>query len=1113
VNCPACGFELATPAKFCPECGTPLEPPTPAREERKVVTVLFCDLVGSTARAEGADPEDVRALLSSYHGRVRSELERFGGTVEKFIGDAVMALFGAPIAHEDDPERAVRAALSIRDWAEEHDDLQVRIGITTGEALVSLGARPEAGEGMASGDVVNTAARIQAGASVNGILVDETTYRATRDAIDYRGDSRLEAKGKSEPVPVWEVVEARARFGVDPAQHGGAELVGRRRELDLLRDALARVREEGEAQLVTLVGVPGIGKSRLVFELFSEIAQGSELTYWRQGRALPYGEGVTFWPLAEIVKAHAGILETDAAEEADEKLRRSVREALDDEAEAQWVLGHLRPLVGLVAGSELGGDRRGEAFAAWRRLFERLAEHRPLVLAIDDLQWADDAMLDFVDHLAEWASGVPLLLLCTARPELLDRRPGWGGGKLNSTLVALSPLSEEDTARLIAGLLERSVLPAETQRELLARAGGNPLYAEEYARMLHERGVVGRDGGELPLPESVQGVVAARLDVLPLEEKGLLQDAAVVGKIFWSGALAAIGTSSPTSVEERLHALERRDFVRRGRRSSVAGETEYAFRHVLVRDVAYGQIPRGARATKHRLAAEWIASLSPDRSEDRAEMLAHHYLSAIDFARAAGEETESLAEPARVALRDAGDRAFALNAFPSARRFYEAALELRTQDDRDRPALLLRYAHALHLTGDERRIDALEEAREGLLASGDRARAAEADAILAEVRWHRGEAERVGVHLRRAEELVQDQPASRAKARVLAQLSRYLALGGDAEPALRIGREALAMAEQLELRELEAHALNNIAIVEMHSGHHASAVSDAERSIALAQSVNSPVASRAYNNLGAFLWELGEVARSRQCFEDAVRVGREFGDVVNSRFSAAVLIGFDFAEGRWDEALEAIDELVRSGEAGEPHYWEGRRRVERGFIRLARGDHDGALTDARRGVELNAKATDPQAVAATLALAIDLSVELGLGAEAKALASELLSRVTDAELAAHVMYVPGFVAVAAALGLQGEARAIVERAPEHNRLRAALLAILDGDLVAAADEYAGLDMLESEARLRRRAAEQLLAAGRSAEADEQLQKALTFWRRVGATYHIQQAEALLAKSA
>jgi tetratricopeptide (TPR) repeat protein len=734
------------------------------------------------------------------------------------------------------------------------------------------------------------------------------------------------------------------------------------------------------------------------------------------------------------------------------------------------------------------------------------------VLVLDDLQWADEAMLDFVDHLAEWASGVPLLVLCTARPELLDRRPGWGGGKLNSTLVALSPLSEDDTARLIAILLNRSVLPADTQRKLLARAGGNPLYAEEYVHMLQDRGLVGRDGEELPLPESVQGVVAARLDVLPPDEKALLQDAAVVGKIFWSSALAATGALPLASVEERLHALERRDFVRRGRRSSVAGETEYAFRHVLVRDVAYGQIPRAHRAEKHRLAAEWIESLSPDRSEDRAEMLAHHYLSALEFARAAGQETAPLSEPARLALREAGDRAFALNAFDSARRFYAAALELWPDEDPERPPLLFRYGHALHLTGDERRIEVLQEGREALLAGGDRARAAEADAILAEARWHRGEAREVAAHLRRAEELVQDQPPSPAKARVLAQLSRYLALGGNADPALRIGREALAMAEQLGLTELEAHALNNIAIAKEHTGD-PSAIADVERSIALAESVNSLEAARGYNNLGAFLWDVGELQRSKGCFEEAVRIGMELGEVATSRFSAIVLAGFAFTEGRWDEALEGFDELVRSGEAGEPHYFEAARRVDRGFIRLARGDRDGTLDDVHRAVELAAEATDPQAVVPILSQATELYIELGLIDEAKAIAAELRLHFSDSEIAGRVGFIRGFVAVADTLGMREEARRMVETAPAQNRWRSVLLTLLDGKLVAAADALGEVGHLEAEARLRLRAAERLVGEGHRAEADAQLQKAISFFQRAGAPAFLRQAEALLTATA
>ena len=412
--CLSCGHENADDARFCSQCATPLDEAAATREERKVVTCLFCDLVGFTARAEQLDPEDVRAVLQPYHARLRADLERFGGTVEKFIGDAVMAIFGAPVAHEDDPERAVRAALAIRDGLAE-DELDVRIGITTGEALITLGARPEAGEGMAAGDVVNTAARLQAAAPTNAILVDETTYRSTERAIDYRDAVPVEAKGKAEPVPVWEALSARARVGVERV--GGAQLVGRDQELTLLREALGRVIREREPQLATLVGVPGIGKSRLVYELFQTIETGAYgLVFWRHGRSLPYGEGITFWALGEMVKAQAGILESDSPEQASVKLGEAVARFVDAAADATWVERHLRPLAGVETDEAWTGDRREEAFAAWRRFLEAIADERALVLVFEDLQWADDALLDFVDYLAEWASGVPILVLAPLDP-------------------------------------------------------------------------------------------------------------------------------------------------------------------------------------------------------------------------------------------------------------------------------------------------------------------------------------------------------------------------------------------------------------------------------------------------------------------------------------------------------------------------------------------------------------------------------------------------------------------------------------------------------------------------------------------------------------------------
>ena len=719
--CPSCGHGNQAGAKFCSECGAALVAAEPlAREERKVVTVLFADLVGFTSRAEQMDPEDVRALLSPYYARLRSELERFGGTVEKFIGDAVMALFGAPAAHEDDPERAVRAALAIRDWAREEEQIQVRLAVHTGEALVVLGARPGQGEGMAAGDVVNTAARLQAAAPVNAVLVGERTFRQTRAVIEYRHAAPVAAKGKRDPVPVWEAVAARARPGVDVPHQARTALVGRDRELGVLRDALARVRAEHTPQLVTLVGVPGIGKSRLVFELGQVAEADPELISWRQGRSLPYGEGVSFWALAEMVKAQAGILDGDAPGEAEAKLAAMTTDVLGGAPEVDWVGRHLGALAGLDSGGVPAGGDRSEVFSAWRQFFEALAEARPLVLVFEDLHWADDGLLDFVDYLAEWAGGVPLLVVGTARPELLARRPGWGGGKPNALTLLLAPLSDQDTARLIGSLLGTPVLEAGQQTVLLAQAGGNPLYAEQYVQMLAEQG----SARQPPLPESIQGIIAARLDLLAPPEKRLLQDAAVVGKVFWPGAVAALGGGADRDeLEGYLHGLERRQFVRRERRSSVAGETQYAFVHVLVLDVAYGQIPRATRAGKHAAAAGWIESLG--RAEDHAEMLAHHYLSALDLARGVGQDTADLTPPARTALRAAGDRAMALNAFASAVGYYRAALALWPQDAQEQRAGLLRLlGTALHEAGE------LDQA-EAVLAEGSRVAAAAGAATLA----------------------------------------------------------------------------------------------------------------------------------------------------------------------------------------------------------------------------------------------------------------------------------------------------------------------------------------------------------------------------------------------
>ena len=1091
--CPSCGRENAEDARFCSWCATSLAAEAPQREERKVVTCLFCDLVGFTARAERMDPEDVRSLLQPYHALVRSELEHFGGTVEKFIGDAVMAVFGAPTAHEDDPERAVRAALAIREALAEEGDLEVRIGITTGEALIALGARPDAGEGMASGDVVNTAARLQTAAPTGEILVDETTYRSTERAIEFDEASAVEAKGKSSPVRAWKAVRARARVGVERV--GGAVLVGRERELTLLRETFSRVAGEGSPQLVTLVGVPGIGKSRLVFELFETIQTGAfGLVYWRHGRSLPYGEGVTFWALGEMVKAQAGILESDNRAQATEKLHRATQSVVDDAAEAGWVERHLRALAGLET-EGTAGAQRGEAFAAWRRFFESLAEERPLVLVFEDLHWGDEAMLDFVDYLVEWVSGVPLLVVCTARPELLARRPGWGGGKVNSSTIQLAALTEEETASLVHALLGRSAIEADLQARLLEHAGGNPLYAEEFTRMLSER------PSEAALPETVQGLIAARLDTLPREQKELLCDAAVVGKAFWVGALGA----ERWTLEQHLHALERAEFVRRERRSSVAGEIEYSFRHALMRDVAYEQIPRAQRAEKHRHTAAWLESLG--RTEDHAEMLAHHHGAALDYARATALDTGPFETRARDAFREAGDRALTLNAFRPATRFYERSLDL-WQDDAP-PELLLRYGRVLAIAGDERGAPLLVEAAERLLQAGDRERAAEAYAFLTEALQLRGRGNEAHAHIATALELVRDAPPSPAKARVLTESSRLLGLQ-EHEGAIAVAEEAYALADTLGLTELAARALGTLGNAKGALLDFEGATEDLERSAELARSVNSVEEVRAVHNLGSMEWWRADLRRSRRHFEEAARLGEQFGVGQMGLASSSVLCSALCFTGAWDEALTLADDLLERIESGSANYFEYHPRTVRARIRLARGAEEQlVLHDARRAVELGRSASDIQVMVPPLSTLVLVAAELDRLDEATDAARELVDAVADGRpLNVHRVFDACWVADR--VGCGDALRRLVLGAPADLPWRAVVLAALDGEYEQAAGALAAMGHVD-EAYAQLLAGERLLAEGRVPEGKARVQAALAAYRPLGATRYVRRGEALLGE--
>jgi class 3 adenylate cyclase/tetratricopeptide (TPR) repeat protein len=1109
-TCPACGHDNPDGAKFCSECAAPIAVTVvAAREERKVVTVLFADLVGFTARSERLDPEDVRAFLSPYYARLRTELERFGGTVEKFIGDAVMALFGAPVAHEDDPERAVRAALAIRDWVMEQEAaLQVRIAVNTGEVLVALGAQPRHGEGMASGDVINTTSRLQTAAPINGILVGETTYRATSEVITYRAADPVIAKGKTEAVAAWEAVEARSRLGVDLAGATRAALVGRLRELSILQQALYRVRDDSSPQLVTVVGVPGIGKSRLVAELGRVVDEDTDLIFWRQGRSLPYGDGVTFWSLGEMVKAQAGILETDSPQQATEKLRSSVAAVIPEATDAKWIEGHLRPLAGLPSDGHTGSDTRDEAFTAWRRYFEGLAERSPLVLVFEDLHWADDNLLDFIEHLIDWASGVPLLIVCSARPELFERRPGWGGGARHATTLSLAPLSDEETAQLISNLSNRPVMEASAQQVLLARAGGNPLYAEQYVCMLAERGST----DDLPVPETVQGIIAARLDALPAEEKSLLQLASVLGKVFWLGAVANAGALDRRAAEVLLHALERKDFVARARRSSVADEAEYSFLHVLVREVAYRQIPRAQRAEQHRRVAEWLAALG--RTEDNAEMLAHHYQSALELDRATGRPVDAVfAERAVECFREAGDRAAALNAYLSAAGFYQSGLELAPAGSLVRAGLLFQLGRT-QFVGGAPDLDLLVAARDELLQCGERESAAEAEATLAEAHWLRGDTAQCAAHLGRARELVEGREPSQAKAAVITAVSRYLMLSGESEEAIRLGREALAMAEQLGLDELRAHALNNIGVARCDRGD-PDGLADLEQGLAIAVQANVPAAiSRTRANICGTLLANGELEKSLTQLEEGALEASRFGLVKDGRWFRSQRPELQFLIGRWDEALIGAEEFLAEVEAGSPHYGTVGMLLIRARIRLGRDDSRGATADSERAVALARPIKDPQALFPAMAESAHVLHDSGDIQRAAELVDEVLAGIAARAgrgLGGGITVAHVLAWTACALGRGEQVLALL---PESQVawVRAAV-AYASGDIGLAADVCAQMGAATEEAYDRLRLAEALVQQHRQAEAEVELQRALGFYRSVGATRYLRQAEDLQARSA
>jgi DNA-binding SARP family transcriptional activator/class 3 adenylate cyclase/tetratricopeptide (TPR) repeat protein len=1060
----------------------PLEPATSPRRERRVVTILCCGLTPFPSASPQPDPEDLQAIAESCLARAREEAERFGAAVEESVGGAVIVLFGAPVAHEDDAERAVRAAIRIRDRLA--SEVEVRIGVETGEALVELDgnwARALAGE------VLLTAPRLQAAAPPGAVVVGETTRRGTSAAVRYREAERTTIGGRS--VPAWEALSVED--SVAKRSISGGTLVGRGRDLDQLGNALDRVRSERVPHLVTVLGAPGIGKTRLVRELYSRVEAQPEAVGWLEGRSLPYGEGVSFWALGEIVKSQAGIFEGDPAELVSQKVELTVAELLPERPEAKWVVAHLGPLLGLA-----GETDPAEAFAAWRIFLEACADEGPLVLVFEDVHWADDGLLSFISELVDRAVDAPILVIATARPELLDSRPGWGGGMRNATTMSLRPLSDAEAGQLLSTLLGG---PASAR--LIALVDGNPLFAEEYARLALEVG----DVEDPPLPESLQAVIAARLETLSADENAIIQDAAVVGEVAWAGAVAAIGGRPPDAVEELIRSLERKQFMTRRRRSTIEGQTEYAFRHVLVRDVVYGRIPRDERGRRHRLAAEWIESLG--RAEDHAELLAHHYGRSLELARAARLPTADLEERTRLALKAAGDRALALGAFSAARSFLDAARDIWPEADVGRARLLLSCAQAAYWLEAQDAGPLLDEAREALIREGDLEGAAEADAIHGELETELGNHGPAFEFFDRAWALLEDRPLSREKAEVLGMLANYGALGGRPD-SVRLAETALAMAEQLGLEELRAVALRRLSVTNLIAGNFGAAIRLGEEALDAAVALHLPAAVRACGNLASLYSDLGDLGRARDLHERALELARRVGGKSDVRWLMGEHMLELYFAGDWDAAMAQADVFIAEMERS-PIFIGASCRAMRAWIRLARGDIAGALDDGQRAAELGRRALDFQVLAPGLATEALCLLRAGRADDSALLVRELMT--TTKGRAHHIgrSFLFHLAITAHELGLSAAFSEVAEDVPARTPWVEAGLQIARADWIGAAEVLAAIGALPESAFARLEAGRQLCARHRAAEARIQLELALDFFRRVGATAYVREAETML----
>jgi len=949
--------------------------------------MVFADLVGFTSLNESSDPELVQALVTRAFDRLSAEVARYEGTVEKFAGDAILAVFGVPAAHEDDAERAVRAALEMQSAmgelaaelrGEGRPELALRIGIETGEVLVDLGRASGERDRIVTGDAVNTAARLQQVARPAAIVVGPFTYAATRDVVEYEELPPTALKGKALPVAVWRAVAVKARRGgVRPSLGIEAPLIGREEEIALIKETVRRTVSDGRPHLVTVIGSAGVGKSRLAWELEKYLDGLPETFYWRKGRCLAYAQA-SFSALADAIKADARILDDDAPATAAAKLETRVGE-LGGTADPA-LLQAVEALLALGPATGLGRD---QLFDAWRRYLELLARQDPLVLVQEDIHWADEGLLDFIEYMARWAEG-PIVLLCLARHELLDLRPTWGGGMPNAASIVLEPLDPAESAQLVDALLAGG-LPAELRDRVVTLADGNPLFTEELVRMFVDRGVLRFGDGrwqlarpveEVEIPGSIHAVLAARLDGLPPAEKRAAQNAAVVGRIFWDALIAHLSRQGTSATGELLRRLRVKELVVPRQPSALAGAAEFGFRHVLIRDVAYDSLPKRDRAAKHLDVARWAEETLADRQDEMVELLAAHYLAALryeeEFAAPDSERMRDLRHKTYTYTRRAGIRADALSNKEHAARWFRVAVEQARVLDlpaRERASVAVEYSEAAGGHEPHEAIRAVLEDALALMGALPH-RTAQDEQQAAQVRIHLAFYVYVADEVDAARAVVQTGiadlepgPPTPGRAGLRARLGWTYWRAGPVEEAPPILRQAIDEARACGAQDVERMALHDLGVATMMLGDLRQSLALVEQSMELARAANDrQLMERCYINVSAIRYGNGEISEGilPLCVEGLDRARRSMDHAMAS-WIAQNIADFLAFEGRLDEALAYAEEaIVNAGAVGE----QGRLAnciAERAYVRLATGDRTGARADVEESRRISGS-QEPQSM-------------------------------------------------------------------------------------------------------------------------------------------------------